>query len=129
MVKKSVFISFDYDNDKDIWGSLRAHAADPQLAFNATDWSVKAPVTEKWKDEVRDRIQRVDLTIVLCGEHTDQEVGVAAEVTIAREELKPYLLLKGRKHKRCRKPRMALKSDQMQVWTQQNLKRLVAETK
>ena len=36
MAKKSISISFDYDNDKDIWRTLRAQAADPQLAFNAT---------------------------------------------------------------------------------------------
>ena len=37
MAKKSAFISFDYDNDKDIYGSLRAQAKDPSLAFSITD--------------------------------------------------------------------------------------------
>ena len=75
MAKKSAFISFDYDNDKNICGSLRAQAKDPSLAFSISDWSLKEPITEKWKDEVRDIIRRVDLTIVLCGEHTDKAAG------------------------------------------------------
>ena len=129
MAKKSAFISFDYDNDKDICGSLRAQAKDSRLAFSITDWSLKEPVAEKWKDEVRDIIRRVDLTIVLCGESTDKAAGVAAEVAIAREEGKPYFLLKGRKRKSCKKPRNARKTDEMHKWKQKNLKKLIAEAR
>lgn len=68
IVRKSAFISFDYDNDKDICGFLRAQSEDPKVAFSISDWSLMEPVTEKWKDKVRDIIRRVDLTIVLCGE-------------------------------------------------------------
>ena len=127
MAKKSAFISFDYDNDQDICGSLRAQAKDPSLAFSISDWSLTEPITEKWKDEVRDIIRRVDLTIVLCGEHTDKAAGVAAEVTIIHEEDKPYFLLKGRKRKPCKKPGGALKDDKMHKWTQKNLKKLIAQ--
>lgn len=127
MVIKSAFISFDYDNDKDIYGSLLAQSENPNLAFSISDWSLKEPITEKWKEEVRDRIRRVDLTIVLCGEHTDKAAGVAAEVTIIHEEDKPYFLLKGRKRKPCKKPGGALKDDKMHKWTQKNLKKLIAQ--
>ena len=125
---KSAFISFDYHNDKDIYGSLLAQSEDPQLAFHVSEWSVKEPIDEKWKEEVRDRIRRTNLSIVICGEHTHQADGVAAEVTIMREEGKPYFLLKGRKKKTCNKPRTALRSDKIHKWTQKNLKKLVSET-
>ena len=124
---KSAFISFDYDNDKDVYGSLLAQSEDPQLAFHVSEWSVKEPIDEKWKEEVRDRIRRTNLSIVICGEHTHQADGVAAEVTIMREEGKPYFLLKGRKKKTCKKPRTSLRSDKIHKWTQKNLKKLVAE--
>ncbi len=124
---KSAFISFDYDNDKDIYGSFLAQSEDPQLAFHVSAWSVKEPIDGKWKDEVRDRLSRVDLMIVICGEHTDDADGVAAEVTIAREEDTPYFLLKGRRKKTCKKPRTALKRDVIHAWNQTNLKKLVAE--
>ena len=128
MATKSAFISFDYENDKDVYGSLLAQSADASLAFSITDWSVKEPITEKWKNEVRDRIRRVDLTIVLCGEQTDTAAGVAAEITIIHEEKKSYFLLKGRRRKTCKKPGNALKGDVIHKWTQGNLKKLIAET-
>lgn len=124
---KSAFISFGYDNDKDIYGSLLAQSEDPQLAFHVSEWSVKDPIDEKWKDEVRDRLSRVDLMIVICGEHMHDADGVAAEVTIAREEKTPYFLLKGRRKKTCKKPRTALRRDEIHKWSQPNLKRQVAE--
>ena len=127
MTTKSAFISFDYDNDKDIYGSLLAQSEEPSLAFSIKDWSLKEPITEKWKEKVRDRIRRVDLTIVLCGEHTDQADGVAAEVTIIHEEGKPYFLLKGRRRKLCKKPRNARKTDEMHKWSQKNLKKLISQ--
>ena len=127
MTTKSAFISFDYDNDKDIYGSLLAQSEDPSLAFRVKDWSLKEPITEKWKEKVRDQIRRADLTIVLCGEHTDQADGVAAEVTIIHEEGKPYFLLKGRRRKPCKKPRNARKTDEMHKWSQKNLKKLISQ--
>ena len=124
---KSAFISFDYDNDKDIYGSLLAQSENPQLAFHVSEWSIKEPIKEKWKDEVRDRLSRVDLMIVICGEHTHDAVGVAAEVTIAREEGTPYFLLRGRKKKTCKRPRSAPDGDEIHAWNQKNLKKLVAQ--
>lgn len=127
VARKSAFISFDYDNDRDIYGSLVAQSEDSRLPFSISDWSLKEPITEKWKDEVRDRIRRVDLTIVLCGEHTHQAAGVAAEVAILHELGKPYFLLKGRRCKRCKKPGGALKTDEIHKWTQKNLKKLISQ--
>ena len=125
MATKSVFISFDYDNDKDLPGNLVAQAVRPDSPFSITDWSVRAPIDENWRREVRDRIRRVDLVIVICGEHTHDAAGVAGEVTITQEENKPYFLLKGRRRKTCTKPRNALWSDEMHRGTRENLKRIM----
>ena len=123
---KSVFISFDYDNDRDLPGNLVAQAARSDSPFSITDRSVRAPIDENWRREVRDRIRRVDLVIVICGEHTHDADGVAGEVTITQEERKPYFLLKGRRRKTCTKPRNALGSDEIHNWTWDNLRRLMA---
>ena len=125
MTTKSVFISFDYDNDKDLPGNLVAQAARPDSPFSIRDRSVKYRIDENWKKEVRDRIRRVDLVIVICGEHTHDADGVAGEVTITQEEKKPYFLLKGRRKKTCTKPRNALSSDEIQSWTWPNLRKLI----
>ena len=65
-----------------------------------------------WKAQVRARIRKTDLTIVICGEHTHTAKGVAAELTITQELGKPYFLLRGRPNKTCHKPTMARSSDQ-----------------
>ena len=125
MATKSAFISFDYDHDNDLRGDLVAQAEKPESPFNITDWSVKEPIDEKWRREVRDRIRRTYLTIVICGEHTHQAEGVEAEVTMVQQENKPYFLLKGRRRKTCTKPAMTLKTDEMHSWTWENLRQLI----
>ena len=126
MATKSAFISFDYDYDNDLRGNLVAQAQKPESPFGITDWSVKEPINENWRKKVRDLIRRADLTIVICGEHTHQASGVAAEVAIAREENKPYFLLKGRRHKQCSRPTTAPKRKVMHPWTWPTLKELIA---
>lgn len=125
MAGKHAFISFDYDHDKDLRGSLVEQAKDPESPFNITDWSLKEPVTEKWKKKVRELIRKADLIIVICGEHTHDAAGVTAEVTIVHKEKKPYFLLKGRRRKTCKKPKSARRSDKMYGWTWENLRRLI----
>lgn len=127
MATKSVFISFDFDHDEELRDALVSQAENLESPFSITDWSVKEPITENWRQNVRDRIRRTDLTIVICGEHTHDAAGVAAEVTIARDESKPYFLLRGRPNKTCTKPRMALRTDKIHKWTWENLKSLIAK--
>ena len=126
MAVKRVFISFDYDHDNDLRGNLVAQAENPESPFSIVDSSVKHRIDENWRKEVRGRIRGSDLTIVICGEHTHDAPGVAAEVTIAREEGKPYFLLKGRRRKTCTKPQMALGTDKIHKWTWNNLTQLIA---
>ena len=126
MAVKRVFISFDYEHDNDLRGNLVAQAKNPESPFSIRDSSVKHRIDENWRKEVRDRIRGSDLTIVICGEHTHDAPGVAAEVTIAREERKPYFLLKGRRRKTCTKPEMALSTDKTYKWTWDNLTQMIA---
>lgn len=123
---KRVFISFDYDHDNELRGNLVAQAKNPDSPFNIADWSVNEPIDENWRNHVRDLIRRADLMIVICGEHTHDAAGVAAEVTIAQEEKKPYYLLKGRRRRTCTKPRTARNSDELHKWTWGNVKNLIA---
>ena len=129
MTTKGMFISFDYDHDNDLRGNLVAQATNPESPFSITDWSVRHRIDENWRREVRDRIRGADLTVVICGEHTHDAPGVAAEITITREEGKPYFLLKGRRRKTCIKPEMALRTDEMHSWTWENLRQLISGAK
>ena len=69
------------------------------------------PFEGNWRGKVR--IRQTDLTILICGEHTGSARGVAAQLTISREENKPYFLLRGRPNKKCKKPAQARKSDKI----------------
>ena len=125
MTKKRAFISFDYDNDRIIRDYFVGQAKNPNSPFEIVDASVRRHLSGNWEKKVRNRIRRADLVIVICGEHTHEAEGVAAEVKIAQEENKPYFLLKGRKDKICTKPTTALNSDEIQDWTWDNLRKQI----
>ena len=125
MTTKRAFISFDFDHDEDLRILLVGQAKNPDTPFNIFDWSVKEPLTGDWKEKIRSRIRRTDLTIVICGEYTHIATGVAAEITITQEERNPYFLLNGRSGKTCEKPTSALQSDEVYKWTWENLKQLI----
>ena len=126
MAMKRVFTSFDFDHDEELRDALVGQAKNPDSPFSIADWSVKESLEGNWKAKVRDRIRKSDLTIVICGEHTHQANGVAAELTITQEEGKPYFLLWGRPNGKCTKPAMARRSDKIYKWTWENLKNLIA---
>ncbi len=123
---KSTFISFDCDHDEELRDNLVAQAENPESPFSITDWSVREPFDEAWRKKVRDRIDRTDLTIVICGEHTHQAAGVEAEVTMVQQAGKPYFLLKGRPSKTCSRPKSAPKKKKIHPWTWATLKELLA---
>ena len=125
MAKKRVFTSFDFDHDEELRNALVAQSRNPGSPFAMADWSVKGPIAESWKKKVRSRIQNADLVIVICGEHTHDARGVTAELTMAREEGKPYFLLRGRSSRTCTRPKSATTTDKMYKWTWDNLKSLI----
>ena len=126
MADKRAFISFDFDNDEELRNLLVGQARNPDSPFSIEDWSVKERLSGDWKARVRQRIRRTDVTIVICGEHTNLATGVSAELDITRDEGNDYFLLYGRKSKTCRKPRSAWTTDKMYEWTWKNLKQLIA---
>lgn len=126
MQKIRVFTSFDFDNDSDLRILLIGQSKNPDSPFELADWSVKEHIPGDWKQKIRTRIRQVGQVIVVCGKYTHLATGVSDELTIAREENKPYFLLKGRSSETCTKPTSALYSDQIYLWTWDNLKRLIA---
>jgi hypothetical protein len=125
MPNPRAFIAFDYDHDEFLRVALVGQSKHPDTDFAIADWSVKVPFVGDWKAKVRTRIKQVDQVIVICGEHTHLATGVAAELEIARDEKKPYFLLKGYKDKTCYAPTSALASDKIYKWEWENLKNLV----
>jgi hypothetical protein len=124
MIKRA-FISFDYDHDEDLRTLLAGQAKHSDTPFEIKDRSIKEPLTGDWRQKVRRRMDNIDVVIVICGEYTHAAEGVSAELTIAREENKPYFLLWGRNGKNCYKPNSVLPTDKIYEWTWNNLKALL----
>ncbi len=120
-----VFISYDYDHDADLKTLLVGQAKNDDSPFFIEDWSIKEASAD-WKEKARARIQRADQVVVICGKNTDSAAGVNAEISIARDEEKPYFLLAGRADGGNKKPTAALANDKMYTWTWPNLKTLIA---
>ena len=125
MKKTRVFISFDYDNDKDIKESLVGQSKLDDSPFDIVDMSIKEAIDSNWKYYARQRIKRCDCVIVLCGRYTYNAKGVAAELSITQEESVPYFLLCGRSDGNVTKPANAKYSDKIYRWTWDNLKALL----
>ena len=125
MATKRAFISFDFDHDEDLRNLLVGQVKNPDSPFSIANWSVKEPMTGNWKQQVRERIRRTDLTIVICGDYTHTATGVEVETTITRQEGKPYFLLNGRSNRTGRRPTSARQSDKIYDWTWDNLKKLI----
>jgi len=126
MAPVRIFISFDYDHDEALRNLLVGQSRHADSPFEMCDWSVKELLPGDWKARVRTKIRSVDQVIVVCGQHTDKASGVNTELTIAREEGKPYFLLCGYADQACTKPSSASPSDKIYRWTWDNLKALIA---
>ena len=123
--RKRVFISFDYDHDRELKVLLGGQAKNPDSPFDIADWSVKEKLPGDWKKKVRKKIKRSDVVAVVCGRHTNTATGVNAEVRIAQKEKVPYFLLAGRASGGNKKPKNVKSTDKMHKWTWDNLKKLI----
>ncbi len=69
-----VFISFDYDHDRNYANMLRAWAKNENIDFDIYDESVTVPVNSQNADyikrRIRQKIKRASVTLCLIGENT-----------------------------------------------------------
>mgnify|MGYP001218763003 CR=1 FL=1 len=120
MASVRVFLSFDLEHDGDLCERL-VEQAKRGASFAVANRSEGGNVDPPWTLRVRGRITASDEVVVICGEHTDAAARVSAELRIAQEEKKPYVLLWGRRELMCKKPRSARIDDGMYHWTAEQL--------
>ncbi len=96
MVKKRVFVSFDFDNDKALKDFIVGQARNPDSPFEIIDTSLKEAAPMKtWEEKARLAIRRSDLVLVMVGPNTHRAPGVLKEVDMARAEGKPIVQVIG----------------------------------
>ena len=123
-----VFVSFDERYDRDLYDLFVEQSSRPGSSFEIVRDASSAMRTKGWSEHPRSSISAADEVIVLCGEHTDESLRVSAELEIAREEEKPYLLVWGRRDVMCTKPDSARPTDGMYSWTRNILEQQTAAT-
>lgn len=114
MVKKKVYIAFDYD-DLGVKSNLIAESKRPDCPWEFTDYSIRQAVQGPWVAEAKRLIAASDCLIVLCGVQTHQAVGVAIELQAAQEINKHYFFLSGTRQGTPTKPTHARATDK--IWT------------
>lgn len=114
MVKRKVYIAFDYD-DLGVKNNLIAESKRPDCPWEFADYSIRQAVQGPWQIEAKRLIAASECVIVLCGTQTHQAVGVAIELQAAQEIGKHYFFLSGTRVGTPTKPTHARAGDM--IWT------------
>jgi hypothetical protein len=98
-VKKKVFVSFDFDNDKKLKDFIIGQSKLNDSPFEVIDHSLKEAAPEhNWESKANVAIKRSDIVIVMVGPHTHRAQGVLKEVTMARTANKHIVQVIGYKN-------------------------------
>lgn len=100
MAKVKVFLSFEFDRDKELHQNFYEQAVH-ESDYEIEDYSlneVYRPENNKWLEKATRLISASDIVIVVLGKDTHNAPGVEKEVTIANQQRKPIfqILPKGR---------------------------------
>ena len=128
MPEVRVFLSFDLENDEDLRELIFEHSSRASSGFEISDQSEAGAMNDGWNAMVRRRICDADEVVVICGKHTDMSPRIEAELRIAQEAQKPYLLLWGRRETMCTRPAGARPADSMYSWTWEILRNQIIMT-
>lgn len=125
MVKKRVFVSFDFDNDKILKDFLIGQSKLPDSPFEISDHSLKEAAPEKdWQDKARAAIKRSEVVIVMVGPKTYKASGVLKEVKMAREAPRKIVQVIGYKDGEY-KP--VPDAGRLYKWSWENLKKILGD--
>jgi hypothetical protein len=123
-MKKRVFVSFDFDNDKKLKEFIIGQSKLGDSPFEVSDWSMKEAAPQRnWEQFAEDRIKKVDLVIVMVGPKTHKAPGVLKEVDMARRNKIPIVQIIGYKDGNY----IAVPdAGRLYAWNWDNLKKLLA---
>ena len=86
MVKKRVFVSYDFDNDKILKDFIIGQSKLSDSPFEIIDCSLKEAAPEKeWEEKARKAISRAEVVLIMLGPKTYKAQGVLKEVKFAKD--------------------------------------------
>ena len=86
IMKRRVFVSFDFDNDKALKDFIIGQARNADSPFEVSDFSLKEAWSQSdWETKARHAIARSDMFIVMLGPKTRIAPGVRKEVSMATQ--------------------------------------------
>lgn len=84
-MKKRVFVSFDFDNDKKLKDFIIGQSRLPDSPFEVVDCSMKEAAPQaNWTMYAERKIKSADIVVVMVGPKTYKAQGVLKEVDMAR---------------------------------------------
>ena len=99
MAQVKVFVSFEFDRDRELYRSFREEAksdrSDYKIVDNSLDERHKLH-DDAWVGRAREKISGSRIVIVLIGDDTHNAPGVKEEVRIAREHHKQIFQVRRR---------------------------------
>ena len=117
MPKTKVFISYDYDHDRQLKETLVGQAKLPDSPFSVADISIQAEL-RNWQQEARKAIEACDVFVVLLGEYTHEALGVRREAKMAKDLGKRRFQLRKKGHW----PKSVDGAGEVVAWKWKNLK-------
>ena len=94
MATLNIFVSFEFDKDKDLQNNFYEQAKQ-KTNHRIRDRSLhESYPDEAWKRKARNAISQCDVVVVLIGEDTHDAPGVIVETDMARSLNKPIIQVK-----------------------------------
>lgn len=126
MPKKKVFVSFDFDNDRELKDFIIGQAKLPDSPFEVSDHSLKEAAPEQnWEQKADNAIARSEIVLVMVGSQTHRARGVRKEIEMARKRNKKIVQIIGHKNGNYTPVEGA---GRLYQWNWDNLKKILAES-
>lgn len=91
MADPRAFISFDFDHNLDDKILFVGQIKNSRTPFSAQDWSSKEPLPQStWEAQLKEKIGKCHLMIVLVGRSMGSATGVRKEINFAKEQDVPF---------------------------------------
>jgi hypothetical protein len=90
MTDSRAFISFDFDHNETEKNLFVGQSKNSKTPFSIQDWSAKSAMPQsQWEAQVKDKINKCNMLIVLVGKTMASATGVAKEIKMAKDQNVP----------------------------------------